>query len=85
MWNARCRCPRVAVAWRERDRQPLPAPPVPKSKPTPCNLHVPLCMKGQAAAIGIIEPEPWEHDECVRRAPVLDEDRDYSVWAGTAV
>jgi hypothetical protein len=42
-------------------------------------------MKGQAAAIGIIEPEPWEHDECVRRAPVLDEDRDYSVWAGTAV
>jgi len=31
-------------------------------------------MKGQAAAIGIIEPDAWPFDGCVRREPVLDED-----------
>jgi hypothetical protein len=31
-------------------------------------------MRGQAAAIGIIEPDPWPFDECRRREPVLDED-----------
>jgi len=31
-------------------------------------------MKGQAAAIGIIEPDPWPFDGCKRRAAVTDED-----------
>lgn len=35
---------------------------------------MPLRMRGQAAAIGIIEPDPWEYDGCLRREPVLDED-----------
>jgi len=35
---------------------------------------VPLRMRGQAAAIGIIEPDPWPFDGCKRREPVMDED-----------
>lgn len=33
---------------------------------------VPLRMRGQAAAIGVIEPDPWPFDDCVRREPVFD-------------
>lgn len=70
--------PAWLVAWRERDRQPLPSPaPKPKA-PKPAlprdALHVPLRMKGQAAAIGIIEPDPWPFDGCKRREAVTDED-----------
>lgn len=69
------------VAWREQQDQPAP-PPAPKParrKPVPGVPQVPLRMKGQAAAIGILEPDPWPFDGCKRREPVLDEDRDYSV------
>lgn len=31
-------------------------------------------MRGQAAAIGIMEPDPWDYDGCVRREPVMDID-----------
>ena len=68
--------PAWLVAWREREDQPQP-PPVPKPpKPAPPrdSLYVPLRMRGQAAAIGIIEPEAWDYDGCVRREAVTDED-----------
>ena len=35
---------------------------------------VPQRIKGQAAAIGIIEPDPWDYDGGKRREPVIDED-----------
>jgi hypothetical protein len=31
-------------------------------------------MRGQAAAIGIMEPDPWDYDGCQRREPVFDVD-----------
>lgn len=63
------------VAWRERDHQPRPAPASKPPRPKPADgPYVPLRMRGQAAAIGIIEPEAWPFDGCKRREPVLDED-----------
>ncbi len=67
--------PAWLVAWRERDHQPLPSPAPKPSEPAPPRVpQVPLRMRGQAAAIGIIEPDPWPFDGCVRREPVMDED-----------
>ncbi len=69
--------PAWLVAWRERDRQPQPSPapkPAPPRRSSSGGPLVPLRMKGQAAAIGIIEPEPWPFDGCKRREPVTDED-----------
>lgn len=53
--------------WRKGMNSPNPAG-------RPRDPLVPLRMKGQAAAIGIIEPEPWPFDGCVRREPVTDVD-----------
>lgn len=66
--------PEWLQVWRHEQSQPRPprAPRAPRPKPDGPN--VPLRMSGQAAAIGIIEPDPWPFDGCVRREPVLDED-----------
>ncbi len=67
--------PAWLLAWQYEQSKPRPAP-SPKAPPPKLadGLHVPLRMRGQAAAIGIIEPDPWPFDECKRREPVLDED-----------
>lgn len=67
--------PAWLLAWQDEQSRPAP-PPAPKPpRPKPVDgLHVPLRMRGQAAAIGIIEPEPWDYDGCVRREPVMDAD-----------
>jgi hypothetical protein len=36
-------------------------------------------MRGQAAAIGIVEPDPWPFDGCERREPVMDADDSHRV------
>lgn len=66
--------PAWLVAWRGRDRQPPAPAPKPPSPKAADGLHVPLRMRGQAAAIGIIEPDPWPFDGCKRREPVMDAD-----------
>ena len=68
--------PAWLVAWRERDhQQPAPKQPKPRRPAPPRDApYTPLRMKGQAAAIGIIEPDAWPFDGCVRREPVTDED-----------
>jgi len=68
--------PAWPVAWRERDHQPLPSPAPKLSMPKLARdaPYVPLRMRGQAAATGIIEPDPWRFDGCERREPVTDED-----------
>jgi hypothetical protein len=67
--------PAWLLAWQDEQSRPAP-PPAPKPpRPKPLDgLHVPLRMRGQAAAIGIIEPDPWPFDGCKRREPVMDED-----------
>ena len=62
--------PTWLVAWHACENQPLPAALPANDDPKPA----PLRMKGQAAAIGIIEPEPWPFDGCLRREPVTDTD-----------
>jgi hypothetical protein len=71
--------PAWLVAWRERDhqqsqapKQPKPRKPAPPRRSTSDGPLVPLRMRGQAAAIGIVEPEPWPFDDCVRREKVFD-------------
>jgi hypothetical protein len=66
--------PAWLVLWRHQQSQPRPAPAPAVPRPKPDGPHVPLRMRGQAAAIGIVEPDPWPFDGCVRREPVLDED-----------
>jgi hypothetical protein len=68
--------PAWLVAWRERDHQPqAPKQPKPRRPAPPRDApYTPLRMKGQAAAIGIIEPDAWPFDGCVRREPVTDMD-----------
>lgn len=70
--------PAWLLAWREQQSQPLPAPapalPPPAPRPKETSPKLPLRMRGQALAIGIIEPEPWSFDGCVRREPVFDID-----------
>lgn len=66
--------PAWLLAWREQESQPKPPPAPPAPRPKPDGPHVPLRMRGQAAAIGIIEPDPWPFDGCKRREPVMDED-----------
>lgn len=68
--------PAWLLAWQEQQRQPQPQrPPAPKApRPPAVGPHVPLRMRGQAAAIGIMEPDPWPFDGCVRREPVIDVD-----------
>ncbi len=68
--------PAWLVAWQSRDRQPLPSPAPKRPKPAPPrDPYVPLRMRGQLAAIGITEPDPWPFDGCKRREPVTDEDQ----------
>jgi hypothetical protein len=72
------RDPAWLLAWREQQSrpQPAPAPPPVVVKPAPPTAppgpKVPLRMRGQAAAIGILEPEPWDYDGCKRREIVFD-------------
>jgi len=66
--------PAWLVAWCNCDHQqlPSPAPKPPPRKPVD-GPYVPLRMRGQAAAIGIIAPKAWPFDGGKRREPVLDE------------
>ena len=73
--------PAWLLAWRHRQSQPQAAPapkaPAPSSAPLKQERHrpgplVPLRLRGQLALIGIIEPDPWPFDGCVRREPVMD-------------
>ena len=70
--------PAWLLAWREQQSQPQPAPappPVvvkPALLPMPSGPKVPQRMRGQNAAIGILEPDPWPYDECKRREMVFD-------------
>lgn len=66
--------PAWLLAWRHQQGQPQPAPPKAPPPPPPPGPKVPLRMRGQAAAIGIIEPDPWPFDGCKRREPVTDVD-----------
>lgn len=66
--------PAWLLAWREQQSQPRAAPAPPAPRPKSVGPHVPLRMRGQAAAIGILEPDPWPFDGCKRREPVMDED-----------
>jgi hypothetical protein len=79
--------PAWLLAWRVQQTQPQqapppapPPPPVPRSKKTGPTL--PLRMRGQALAIGIIEPESWSFEGCVRREPVFDIDHPPRAWSG---
>lgn len=66
--------PAWLLAWRDQQSQPRPAPAPPAPRPKPDGPKLPLRMRGQAAAIGIMEPDPWPFDGCKRREPVMDED-----------
>jgi len=72
--------PAWLLAWREQESQPKPPPAPPAPRPKPADgPHVPLRMRGQAAAIGIVEPDPWPFDGCKRREPVMDADDPHRV------
>ena len=66
--------PAWLLAWQAQQGQPRPAPSPKPPAPKLDGPKVPLRMRGQAAAIGILEPELWEYDGCKRREPVLDTD-----------
>jgi len=71
--------PAWLLAWREQEIQPKPPPAPPAPRPKSGGPHVPLRMRGQAAAIGIVEPDPWPFDGCKRREPVMDADDPHRV------
>lgn len=75
--------PAWLVAYHAERGSSVPTPSPPKPPPPPKAAPVvikrpppppPVRPRGQAAAIGIIEPEAWKYDGGVRREPVVDAD-----------
>jgi len=64
--------PAWLVAWRDRENQPAPAP-APKSAYAPRDTFS-FPAKAGVDWQGMIVPQRWDYDGCVRREAVLDAD-----------